>query len=750
MNPSQSQMPQQGQMHQQGQVQGQSGPSGQQQRPAPMYQPGQIRSLPMLSDEEKSKYETGLRGLWAKANNSPSDSAEHNAARQKIMDFSKMLVTKIQQRRSQAQQHAAQQHQQQQQQQQQQPAQTQQPGQQQPVGQGPVRPPSAQLNAPGQAPAPNQQQQKLAQAPGGGAAFPHAEGVGGQAQQQPAARPKIPDHILQHVSKMSFRTPPQMADKSAADVAKWTEEMKDRYSRALYTMESSKSKINSFEKIFKDRTMGGKPLKDEELRQYQLRRDQQLKFYNDALKWVENVRKQQESLQTSQQQAHQAQASAAQQTSDATQATNTNAAQHNPQMAANQGAAPPAANSALEAAKNQQQLAAASRASPAVSSSQSQARPGPSPQQPAVQQPQNQVQPPVVKQEQAHPPSVNAALASSISQAQAQAQAQPQAPSSASSVPGRVHPSQPSAATGQARSLSHSAALSLANQRAAITPGSAPVQGQQGGANTPTSAGPAVNPGAMQQQQGHPHAHPTQQQQQQQQPGQQQQQQAQQQQTQQQQPQTQQQTLPQSQQPPQQQPQQQQQQQQPQLTGMAAKMPIPKQLPEKATAVPQGVAIGGGVSAGRPTLSQGSGTLGGVMNQPALGKVPVYNHDAEGDHVLSKKKLDELVRQVCGGSADGQDGNQLSPEVEENVLAMADSFVDDVLHKACRNAKERGSKVLEIRDIQLVLERTYNVRVPGYSSDELRTVRKVMPSAGWIAKMSAVQAAKVMPGKGDM
>lgn len=78
---------------------------------------------------------------------------------------------------------------------------------------------------------------------------------------------------------------------------------------------------------------------------------------------------------------------------------------------------------------------------------------------------------------------------------------------------------------------------------------------------------------------------------------------------------------------------------------------------------------------------------------------------------------------------------------------MADSFVDDVLHAACRLAKERGSKVLEVRDIQLVLERTYNIRVPGYSSDELRTVRKVQPAPGWITKMSAIQAAKVTSGK---
>lgn len=82
----------------------------------------------------------------------------------------------------------------------------------------------------------------------------------------------------------------------------------------------------------------------------------------------------------------------------------------------------------------------------------------------------------------------------------------------------------------------------------------------------------------------------------------------------------------------------------------------------------------------------------------------------------------------------------------QSVLNLADSFIDNVLHTACRNAKERGSKVLEIRDIQLVLERTYNIRIPGYSSDELRTVRKVQPSVQWITKMSVIQAAKVTSG----
>ena len=80
---------------------------------------------------------------------------------------------------------------------------------------------------------------------------------------------------------------------------------------------------------------------------------------------------------------------------------------------------------------------------------------------------------------------------------------------------------------------------------------------------------------------------------------------------------------------------------------------------------------------------------------------------------------------------------------------MADEFVDNVVTSACRLAKLRQSPQLELRDIQLILERNYNIRVPGYASDELRTVKKIQPTTAWTQKMSAVQAAKVTGGKTD-
>ncbi|KAI9679145.1 MAG: hypothetical protein M1822_007355 [Bathelium mastoideum] len=227
------------------------------------------------------------------------------------------------------------------------------------------------------------------------------------------------------------------------------------------------------------------------------------------------------------------------------------------------------------------------------------------------------------------------------------------------------------------------------------------------------------------------------------------------------------------------------------------RFPIPKTL-NTTPAVP--VQMG----PARPTLGGPVNGAPGMMGQPAMQKQPGYILEGEGDRVLSKKKLDELVRQVTGGG-EGP-GESLTPEVEEvrspfhtvlcycalqfpiclmpisitslpsppllkeepsplllpfsnvmltdcyykAVLQMADDFVDSVVTAACRVAKLRPSATLDLRDLQLIVERNYNIRVPGYASDEVRTVRKFQPAPGWTQKMNAVQAAKVMGGKTDI
>jgi transcription initiation factor TFIID subunit 12 len=100
---------------------------------------------------------------------------------------------------------------------------------------------------------------------------------------------------------------------------------------------------------------------------------------------------------------------------------------------------------------------------------------------------------------------------------------------------------------------------------------------------------------------------------------------------------------------------------------MTNKMPIPKHLPERATAQPQPVAM----PQPRPTYSGGPSNSGsGVMSQPALSKTPGYSMEGDGGRVLSKKKLDELVRQVTGGGDSTEGGESLTPDVESVCVLL--------------------------------------------------------------------------------
>ena len=92
-----------------------------------------------------------------------------------------------------------------------------------------------------------------------------------------------------------------------------------------------------------------------------------------------------------------------------------------------------------------------------------------------------------------------------------------------------------------------------------------------------------------------------------------------------------------------------------------AKMPIPKEL---NVAPLQPVSMG----PSRPTLTNGPGPIGPI-GQPAYPRHPGYVLEGEGERVLSKKKLEELVRQVTGGTGgESEEGEALTAEVEEVSL----------------------------------------------------------------------------------
>lgn len=114
-----------------------------------------------------------------------------------------------------------------------------------------------------------------------------------------------------------------------------------------------------------------------------------------------------------------------------------------------------------------------------------------------------------------------------------------------------------------------------------------------------------------------------------------------------------------------------------------AKMPIPKDLNLQPT---QPVSMG----PSRPTMTNGPNALG-ALGQPAIQRHPGYVLEGEGEHVLSKKKLEELVRQVTGGTGgEGEEGEALTAEVEEVRSKVTFAVLQSLLKTYVDSSLSRG------------------------------------------------------------
>ncbi|SCV04532.1 LAMI_0H16886g1_1 [Lachancea mirantina] len=140
----------------------------------------------------------------------------------------------------------------------------------------------------------------------------------------------------------------------------------------------------------------------------------------------------------------------------------------------------------------------------------------------------------------------------------------------------------------------------------------------------------------------------------------------------------------------------------------------------------------------RPTVTGGSAMNAASLNTPVMTKLPPYEVDSE--RVMSKRKLRELVKTVGIDEGDGE--TTIDGDVEELLLDLADDFITNVTSFACRLAKHRKSDNLDVRDIQLHLERNWNIRIPGYAADEVRSSRKWNPVPSYNQKLQSINSAK--------
>ncbi|RWS18676.1 transcription initiation factor TFIID subunit 12-like protein [Leptotrombidium deliense] len=94
-------------------------------------------------------------------------------------------------------------------------------------------------------------------------------------------------------------------------------------------------------------------------------------------------------------------------------------------------------------------------------------------------------------------------------------------------------------------------------------------------------------------------------------------------------------------------------------------------------------------------------------NASSTNEQPV--HTSNPVVILNKQRLQELVQEI-------DPREQLDDDVEDMLLTIADDFIDNLVTSACQLAKHRGSKTVDVKDIQLILEKNYNMLIPGFGS----------------------------------
>ncbi|XP_058452007.1 transcription initiation factor TFIID subunit 12 isoform X1 [Malaya genurostris] len=102
--------------------------------------------------------------------------------------------------------------------------------------------------------------------------------------------------------------------------------------------------------------------------------------------------------------------------------------------------------------------------------------------------------------------------------------------------------------------------------------------------------------------------------------------------------------------------------------------------------------------------------------------------------VLTKPRLQELVREI-------DPTEQLDEEVEELLLQIADDFVENTVNAACLLAKHRKVSKVEVRDVQLHLERNWNMWIPGFGTDELRPYKRATVTEAHKQRLALIRKA---------
>jgi len=130
-----------------------------------------------------------------------------------------------------------------------------------------------------------------------------------------------------------------------------------------------------------------------------------------------------------------------------------------------------------------------------------------------------------------------------------------------------------------------------------------------------------------------------------------------------------------------------------------------------------------------PSQNSPMGSSSGATSQQKSGS----STETSGQ-VLTKPRLQELVREI-------DPTEQLDEEVEELLLQIADDFIENTVNAACLLAKHRKVSKVEVKDVQLHLERNWNMWIPGFGTDELRPYKRATVTEAHKQRLALIRKA---------
>jgi len=135
------------------------------------------------------------------------------------------------------------------------------------------------------------------------------------------------------------------------------------------------------------------------------------------------------------------------------------------------------------------------------------------------------------------------------------------------------------------------------------------------------------------------------------------------------------------------------------------------------------VMVNSGVAGGGGAVVTNCVGLGLATNSTPNGPKMVNSHVSpprqftSESQVLDKKRLGELVKEV-------DPTEQLDEDVEDVLLTIADDFIEQTVSQACALARHRKATTIDVKDVQLVLERNWNMWIPGFGTEEIRPYKR--------------------------